>query len=75
MEEQIANAIGELMMSFCDEDDLLSVAEELSEELSIETVHTFAEAGVMTTNEGLVVGLDDGSEFQVTVVQSRFSEI
>jgi hypothetical protein len=32
---------------------------------------TFEEAGVLTHNEGLVLRLNDGTEFQVTVVQSR----
>ncbi len=34
-------------------------------------VQSFAEAGVLTNNEGFVVRMEDGSEFQVTVVQSR----
>ena len=36
-----------------------------------ECVNSFAEAGVMTSDEGLVVTMDDGSEFQITVVESR----
>ena len=34
-------------------------------------VQTFEEAGVMTYNKGLVITLPDGSEFQLTIVQSR----
>ena len=34
-------------------------------------VRTFEEAGVMTWNKGLVLTLPDGTEFQVTIVQSR----
>ena len=34
-------------------------------------VHTFEDAGVMTYNKGLVISLPDGSEFQLTIVQSR----
>lgn len=34
-------------------------------------VQMFVEAGVLTNNDGLVVTLGDGSEYQVTVVQSR----
>lgn len=37
----------------------------------IEDVSTFREAGVLSTNEGLVVKTLDGSEFQVTIVRSR----
>jgi len=35
---------------------------------------TFADVGVMSRSRGLVVRLADGSEFQVTVVQSRLSD-
>ncbi len=34
-------------------------------------VRTFEEAGVLTSNRGVVVRTDDGSEFQVAIVQSR----
>lgn len=34
-------------------------------------VESFADAGIMTTNRGVVVRMRDGSEFQVTIVQSR----
>ena len=34
-------------------------------------VRTFEDVGVMTYNKGLVITLPDGSEFQLTIVQSR----
>lgn len=34
-------------------------------------VETFCQAGLMTANDGLVVTLTDGTEFQVTIVRSR----
>jgi hypothetical protein len=34
-------------------------------------IRSFGDAGVLTRNEGLVLRLSDGSEFQITVVQSR----
>ena len=34
-------------------------------------VRTFENAGIMTYNKGLVIQLPDGSEFQLTIVQSR----
>ena len=34
-------------------------------------VQTFSEAGLMTRDCGLVIALPDGSEFQLTIVQSR----
>ena len=37
-------------------------------------VRTFEEAGVLTANRGVVVRTDDGSEFQINIVQSRCGE-
>lgn len=34
-------------------------------------VETFEHSGVMTLNAGLTVSLEDGSEFQLTIVQSK----
>lgn len=34
-------------------------------------VESFADNGVMTLNAGLVVALQDGSEYQLTIVQSK----
>lgn len=48
--------------------------ENASEEGSCEPVRrisSYEEAGVMTRNAGVVVRMEDGSEFQVTIVQSR----
>lgn len=38
-------------------------------EVVVENVQTFAEAGLMTNNAGLVVKMEDGTEFQLQVVQ------
>lgn len=35
---------------------------------------TNEEAGLMTRNKGIVVTLDNGAEFQVTIVQSRLAK-
>ena len=32
---------------------------------------TYEDVGMLTTDRGLVVRLPDGSEFQITIVQSR----
>jgi len=37
----------------------------------LKDVQSFEEAGVMTSDDGFVVRLKDGSEFQVTVVKSK----
>ncbi len=34
-------------------------------------VQTYAEAGVLTYDKGLVIALPDGTEFQLTIVRSR----
>ena len=34
-------------------------------------VQSFCEAGLMTSKNGLVITLPNGSEFQLTIVQSR----
>lgn len=47
---------------------------ELNESFDPDGVHravSFDEAGVLTNNAGLVVTMDDGSEFQITIVCSR----
>lgn len=35
------------------------------------SARTFWETGVMTSDDGFVLKFDDGTEFQITVVQSR----
>lgn len=37
----------------------------------LECVGSYAEKGILTSNDGFVLTFTDGSEFQVTVVQSR----
>jgi hypothetical protein len=37
----------------------------------IKSVRTYEEAMILTHNRGLVVNLVDGTQFQVTIVQSR----
>ena len=37
----------------------------------VHTVESFTEAMVLTINEGMVIRMEDGSEFQVTIVKSR----
>jgi len=39
--------------------------------LEVLSTSTFDDAGVMTYNKGLVVRMEDGSEFQLTVVRSK----
>ena len=41
------------------------------EDSRIRDVEDFVRAGILTTNRGLVVAFEDGSEIQLTLVQSR----
>jgi len=65
-EHEIADALREV----------LEAAEEITDEgladlPDVARVDTFEDAGVLTRNVGLVLRLEDGSEFQITVVRSR----
>jgi hypothetical protein len=58
------------------ESDMETVLEELLNENDekfplYHSVRSFRDAGVLTRNAGLIVRLDDGTEFQITIVQSR----
>jgi hypothetical protein len=64
---RLADVIKELIETYVD-----CGAEALGEPgLDRASVDAFAEAGVVTNDEGVVVTLEDGSEFHVTVVQSK----
>lgn len=39
--------------------------------VTVNDVQTFRQAGVLTNNKGLVLTMSDGTEFQLTLVQSR----
>lgn len=39
--------------------------------MRVETVRSFEEASVMTNDDGFVVTMDDGAEYQITIVQSK----
>ena len=53
--------------------ELIETAEEDSFGIGWEDarVRTFEQAGIMTYNKGLVISLPDGTEFQLTIVQSH----
>lgn len=37
----------------------------------ISNIKTYAEAGILTRDSGLVLRMEDGSEFQITIKQSK----
>lgn len=47
------------------------IQETLAEQNVIRSVLNFDEARMLTNDKGLVVRTSDGSEFQITIVQSR----
>ena len=53
--------------------ELLSSIDELDIDSDIDSseVCTFADAGVLTYDAGLVITLNNGDEFQLTIVRSR----
>lgn len=38
---------------------------------NLEYVSTFQEAQILSSNKGLVLTMQDGTEFQITIIQSR----
>lgn len=57
-------------LAYADADDLPGDAAELSDLLTDADVLPFSDVGLLTSNDGLVLRLHDGSTFQITVVQS-----
>jgi hypothetical protein len=47
--------------------------EGFSDIINPEWIQTYPDLGVMTQNAGLVIKMDTGDEFQVTIVKSRYS--
>ena len=60
--ETLQHALRDLLTQGYDEDDMCW------ENMNIQT---FEEAGILTYNKGLVISMPDGTEYQLTIVQSR----
>lgn len=55
----------------CEQDDPDDLRPELVERAgTIRCVSTFAEAGILTTDKGLVIEYDDGTTYQLTIARS-----
>ena len=67
IETLIADALN-IAAASLEEDASAEVPDGIEE---LNAIRTYAEAGVLTSNPGLVLHLDDGSEFQIEIVQSR----
>ena len=54
------------------EDWLESVLLEANEDgIGVDGIGRFSEEGIITKNAGVVVRMDDGSEFQITIVKVK----
>jgi len=68
--ELFENLFNEL--SNCEEDDEIAPAELDPDGVLYECrASSFQDCGLLTSNDGVVLRLGDGSEFQITVVRSR----
>jgi len=63
--EDVAGVIEDLLRAVVEDEDGDAV------ELQGALLVSFRRAGLLTRNEGVVITLADGAEFQVTVIQSR----
>ena len=63
-EHGFADTLAALLRGECE----IGEAEEAD---AIREVVTYEDAGVLTSNAGLVVHMNDGAEFQITIVRSR----
>ncbi len=65
-EESFADALREVLAETDGASEALS-------QTTIRRIDSFEDVGMLTNNAGLVVTLNDGSEYQLTVVQSRMA--
>ena len=71
-EHEMQTALNDLFAGLILAADQDEYPEDLPDELrDLDMVRTYDEAGLLTGNQGLVLGMKDGSEFQVTIVRSR----
>jgi hypothetical protein len=61
-EEDLQNDMMEALYAFVEYDEPA---------IDINNITSFEEAGVMTTNKGLVIKLANGREYQVSIVRSK----
>lgn len=54
-----------------EQDMVQTIRDALVEVDGVKSTRTFEDAGVLTDDQGLVLRMEDGSEFQITIVQSK----
>jgi len=67
-EKDLANCLIELV-----ESDHFGIVADCADvpDRAVRDAVSYQDAGILTNNAGLVVRMDDGSEYQITVVRSR----
>jgi len=58
--------------AYNDEEMIMNALFNLGWEVGIEQVNTNSECSLLTNNKGVVLNLQDGSEFQITIIQSKY---
>jgi hypothetical protein len=66
---RMSNVLTEI--GFMDTEDRRNLGIDGAELFYDATIRSYGEAGVMTRDAGFVLSLPDGTEYQITVVQSR----
>ena len=51
--------------------DALNFNDEENENNQIKSIKSFQDAIILTSNKGLIIKMNDGSVFQITIIQSR----
>jgi hypothetical protein len=69
----VAASLSELVseLTYLDPEDVVATFSADVSGLIGSTVSTYEEAGVLTRDAGFIVRMEDGTEYQVTVVRSR----
>jgi len=68
LQDALKTLLEEIAYMDADDRERFDVPAELAD---LDRVSTFEEAGVLTRDAGLVITATDGTEFQVTIIQSR----
>jgi hypothetical protein len=69
LQDDLKEIVMELINAHGEQDD--EVAELAALLPPIESVATFAEEGVLTTDKGLIIDFEDDTAFQLTIIRSR----
>ncbi len=68
LERALYDLLAAVTVADFDGDPEIAVPDELA---ALDMVRTFDEAGLLTSNRGLVLRLRDRSEFEISIVRSR----